>query len=40
MKTAAEAKRMDDENVQIRGSMTEHEGILTDKNQSKKYTTT
>lgn len=36
MKTAAEAKRMDDANVQIRGSMTEQEGILTDTNQRKK----
>lgn len=39
-KAAAEARRKDDANVQIRGSMAEREGILTDKNQSKKYMAT
>lgn len=39
-KAAAEAMRTDDANIQIRGSMTGHEGVLTDKNQSEKYMAT
>lgn len=34
--TAAEALEEDDIKTQIRGSRTEHEGILTDRNQTKK----